>query len=335
MLCYADTIIKAKVVRRSEKENAKVNSVWTIGTYPVGREDNEIEVTLFVLTNPDDRDPESQAIFKRDEYYSIGGKIVPGIYNRKTRPKVLNTLSYYINLKTTSLPESNKCPLKTSLVGVLQEMSIEIEDTENSIIQMLISDYVGQSLDYTVKVVFPHMNPRFKHLKSTIRPQESIIFIIGQIEIIDNEFCIYANDINYIDTNFLTKKKEATSTELSSTNSTRSKLIHIHTTSLKCKRSQETFESEKNTDPVNIIDDNDNNEDQETKNQQETNDQETDDQQETDEQNTDDQQDTENSTQTNKEVNNNNNSKKKTSKHNNRNTCSIKKANRSSDYEYY
>ncbi|CAG8658251.1 19950_t:CDS:2 [Cetraspora pellucida] len=180
-------------------------------------------------------------------------------------------------------------------------MPIEIEDTENSIIQMLISDYVRQSLDYTIKVVFLHINSWFKHLKSTIYPQESIIFVIRQIEIIDNEFYVYANDINYIDINFFTKKKEATSTELSSTNPMRFKLIHIYTTLLKCKRSQETFESEKNTDSVNTIDDNDNNEDQETENQQETNDQETDDQQETDKQNTDNQQDTENSTQTNKE----------------------------------
>ncbi|CAG8806948.1 9015_t:CDS:1, partial [Dentiscutata erythropus] len=75
MPCYADTIIKIKHAKHNEKEDAKVPSVWALGTYPPGCNDKEIEVTLFLPINQDERDPESQAIFKRDEYYSVGGKI--------------------------------------------------------------------------------------------------------------------------------------------------------------------------------------------------------------------------------------------------------------------
>ncbi|CAG8672110.1 1267_t:CDS:2 [Racocetra persica] len=67
MPCYADTIIKVKHVKQSGKEDAKMLSVWAIRTYPTGREDNEIEVILFIPINPNDRDSKSQAIFKRDE----------------------------------------------------------------------------------------------------------------------------------------------------------------------------------------------------------------------------------------------------------------------------
>ncbi|CAG8656594.1 36044_t:CDS:1, partial [Gigaspora margarita] len=69
------------------KKDAKVPLVWALGTYPPGRKDNKIEVTLFLLVNPEDRNPESQAIFKKNKYYSVGGKIVPGSYARKIKPK--------------------------------------------------------------------------------------------------------------------------------------------------------------------------------------------------------------------------------------------------------
>ncbi|CAG8759540.1 22931_t:CDS:1, partial [Gigaspora rosea] len=42
-----------------------------IGTYPIGLEDNEIEVVLYVPRNRDELDPDSQAMFRKDKYYSI------------------------------------------------------------------------------------------------------------------------------------------------------------------------------------------------------------------------------------------------------------------------
>ncbi|CAG8505609.1 4841_t:CDS:2, partial [Cetraspora pellucida] len=222
-------IIKVKYVKRNEKEDAKVFTIWAIRTYPTGCENNEIEMTLFLPVNPNDRNPESQAIFKKDKYYSVGGKIIPGSYAGQIRPKMTISTSTHLTISNKEIPSSNKCPLKTALIGIPQEIPAEIENTENSIIEILVSDYIGQPYNYTIKVAFPHNNPRFKHLKTTIRPQESTIFVIGQMEIIDNEFYVYANDINYINTNFVTKKKEpnADNTELSSS-PTRSKLLNVH-----------------------------------------------------------------------------------------------------------
>ncbi|CAG8787401.1 1277_t:CDS:2, partial [Racocetra persica] len=137
------------------------------------REDNEIELALFVPINYKDRDPESQAIFKRNQYYSVGGKIVPGSHDGI--PKMTVSTSTHVTISDRA-PNSNKCPLSISLVGVPQKMPIEIKDTESSVIETLISDYVGKLYNYPVKITFPHNNSRFKYLKPTIRPQESIIF---------------------------------------------------------------------------------------------------------------------------------------------------------------
>ncbi|KAF0511810.1 hypothetical protein F8M41_018174 [Gigaspora margarita] len=76
-------------------------------------------------------------------------------------------------------------------------MLIEIKNTQDSILEILISDYVSQNCSYNVKVVFPTNNLQFNHLKTTIRLNETLIFIVGQMEIIANEFYVYANDINF------------------------------------------------------------------------------------------------------------------------------------------
>ncbi|CAG8709258.1 20533_t:CDS:2, partial [Dentiscutata erythropus] len=216
--CYANTIIKVKCVRRNEKEDAKIFSVWAIGTYPTGCGTNEIEMILFVPTNSGDRDPESQAIFRRDEYYSVSGKIVSGNYSGNMRPKMIVFGSTHLTIVDRAL-DSNKYPLKVSLVGVPQGASTEIKNTENSIIETLISDYNSQHINYIAKVVFSHVNPRLSHFKTTIRPQESIIYVIGQMEIIGDKYYVYANEINLSANNNET---------LLLTNPTRSKLLHLH-----------------------------------------------------------------------------------------------------------
>ncbi|CAG8715541.1 7508_t:CDS:1, partial [Racocetra persica] len=63
MPCNADTIVKIKVVRETEKDDLLL--VWAIGSYPVGDEDSEIELILFVPVNFEERDPDSQGFFKR------------------------------------------------------------------------------------------------------------------------------------------------------------------------------------------------------------------------------------------------------------------------------
>jgi len=230
MPCYANTIVKVKCVRQNEKEDAKIISVWAIGTYPTGRETNELEIILFIPVNPNEQDPESQAIFRRDEYYWVNGKIIPGNYSGSLRPKMIASASTHLSINNQVL-DSNKCSLNVSLVGVPQGVSTEIKNTEDSIIETLLTDYSGRQINYIVKVVFSHTNPRFSHLKTTIRPQESIIFVVGQMEIIGNEFYVYAKDISLIDTNFITKKKDlitGNNEVLQSTNPTRSRLLHLY-----------------------------------------------------------------------------------------------------------
>ncbi|CAG8706975.1 4390_t:CDS:1, partial [Ambispora leptoticha] len=80
MPCYADTIVRVKYVRQTTKDDSNLIVVWAVGLYPVGCEDSKIEMVLFVPINFSDRDPEAQAIFERDGFYSVGGKIVSGYY---------------------------------------------------------------------------------------------------------------------------------------------------------------------------------------------------------------------------------------------------------------
>ncbi|CAG8795735.1 1322_t:CDS:2, partial [Cetraspora pellucida] len=121
-------------------------------------------------------------IFKREECYSIRGKIIPDHYAGSIRPKMsVATLTYLtINGKPS---ESNKCLLKVSLVGTPQGKPAEIENTDDCMIEVLMTDHAGgQVHDYTVIVIFSHTNPQFEHLKMTICLQESLIFVVGQME---------------------------------------------------------------------------------------------------------------------------------------------------------
>ncbi|CAG8595362.1 3787_t:CDS:1, partial [Diversispora eburnea] len=74
MPCYADMIIKINQVRQSDKDGSSLTVVWAVGTYPVGIDDCEMELVLFVPMSHYDRDPNIQSVFRKDEYYSVGGK---------------------------------------------------------------------------------------------------------------------------------------------------------------------------------------------------------------------------------------------------------------------
>ncbi|CAG8655767.1 17466_t:CDS:2 [Dentiscutata erythropus] len=73
---------------------------------------------------------------------------------------------------------SNRCPLKVSLVGVAQGSPKEI-NSENAVVNVLVNDYAGQS----------------------------ILFVVGQIEIIDKDLYVYAADISFVDISPAAKKK--------------------------------------------------------------------------------------------------------------------------------
>ncbi|CAG8454700.1 3923_t:CDS:2 [Scutellospora calospora] len=107
---------------------------------------------------------------------------------------------------------SNKCPLRVSVVGVPQESPQVIGNNENAIFGVLISDYVSQEFNFAVK--------------------ESLIFVVGQLEVIENDFYIYAKNINFINIQHLFKQKGANRSgfcdSLDSGNITQFKLIATH-----------------------------------------------------------------------------------------------------------
>ena len=90
MPCYVDTIVRIKLVSCTERKDIKSLIVWAISVYPFERENNEIEMVLFVPLASQERDFETQAIFEQNNFYSVGGKIVPGYYGGIKRPKVLS-----------------------------------------------------------------------------------------------------------------------------------------------------------------------------------------------------------------------------------------------------
>ncbi|CAG8459577.1 hypothetical protein C2G38_2201335 [Gigaspora rosea] len=191
MPCYADTIIRMKYVHKNEKVDANLMVVWAIGLYPVKCEQNEIELVLFVPLKFDERDSETQAVFEKDYFYSVGGKIVPSYYGSNKRLKT----SVSILNKVSML---NKCLLKVSLAGFSQESPRSLVNDDNAIFNMLINDYAGQKYNFVVKVI-------------------------------GNNFYVYVKDINFIDTQLLSKQKTLDNHNSSESVSTiRSKLLSTH-----------------------------------------------------------------------------------------------------------
>ncbi|CAG8504673.1 7979_t:CDS:2, partial [Diversispora eburnea] len=85
------------------------------------------EMTLFVSLSIDDIDHDSQTVFEKDKFYSVGKKIVPEFYCRNKRLKMMVSTSMHLTI-LNKVVESNKCPLKVSLIEVPQDMPNEIND---------------------------------------------------------------------------------------------------------------------------------------------------------------------------------------------------------------
>ncbi|CAG8566431.1 6425_t:CDS:2, partial [Cetraspora pellucida] len=175
--------------------------------------------------NLGERDPDTHALFEKDEYFSVSSKIVPETYESNLRPRM--TVSTSTHVKILKVSDLNKCPLKVSLAGMVEKASDEFGDNENAVIEVLVTDYMRRDYNFIIKVVFPHLSPQFKSLMSIVRPGESIVFVVGQMEFIDRELYMYAHDINCIDTHFI-KKREIEIDSEQSMKSTRSRLLTIH-----------------------------------------------------------------------------------------------------------
>ncbi|CAG8734232.1 4361_t:CDS:1, partial [Cetraspora pellucida] len=73
--------------QQTVKENIGSIIIWVIGTYSVEHEDNNIKLVMFILVNPNDKNPDNCAIFEKNEHYAISGKIMPKYYHGTKRPK--------------------------------------------------------------------------------------------------------------------------------------------------------------------------------------------------------------------------------------------------------
>ncbi|RIB12480.1 hypothetical protein C2G38_2100857, partial [Gigaspora rosea] len=185
-------------------------------------------MVLFLPLESQERDLETQAIFERDSFYSVGGKVVPGYYKGNVCPKMTIAVSTGVVILNKAV-NSNKCPLKISLIGIPQELPQIVGTDGNAVVNVLVNDYAGREYNFTVKVVFPHLNSRFAYLMNAIRPEDSLVFVVGQMEVICNEFYIYSKDINYIDVHFPFKQKVSdNNNNLEVSNTARSKLLSVH-----------------------------------------------------------------------------------------------------------
>ncbi|CAG8744025.1 11828_t:CDS:2, partial [Cetraspora pellucida] len=192
------TIVRIRFTKQSVKEDSGLISVWAVGTYPVGNEECMIELTLFVPIDNEERDSDTHAIFEKEELYLVGGKIVPGKYKDDVRPKMIVSSSTHLKIVVKD-PLYNKCPLKVSLVGIPQGLPAEIDKDTNAVFEMLINDYGIRDNKFVVKIIYLYLKSRFNYIKNIIRPQESIIFVVGIMEIIEGNFYIYANEISNVD----------------------------------------------------------------------------------------------------------------------------------------
>ncbi|CAG8825667.1 7790_t:CDS:1, partial [Dentiscutata erythropus] len=156
------------------------------------------------------------------------------------------TVSSSTHLAIRRDPGSNRCPLKVSLVGIILDAAQEVNE-ENAIIRVLVKDYVRQNNSFVVKVVFPFHNNRFKYLMNSIRPSESVLFVIGQIEIIQDDLFVYAVETSYVDTCFTDKKKGTNSSDSQSSSglykSVRSRLLAVYQNSNENSSKEFTAES--------------------------------------------------------------------------------------------
>ncbi|CAG8657851.1 27633_t:CDS:2, partial [Dentiscutata erythropus] len=145
MSCCVDNIVKITQVRQTDKDESNFSVVWALGVYPVESEDHEIEVTLFVPVNKDERDPNTQSVFVRGEFYSVCGKVVSGM-----------TALSSMHLTLQRDLGSNHCSLKVSLVGVAQNFPKKI-DSESAMFKLL-------------------------YLMNSVCPNESVLFVVGHME---------------------------------------------------------------------------------------------------------------------------------------------------------
>ncbi|CAG8598216.1 15524_t:CDS:2 [Dentiscutata erythropus] len=171
-------------------------------------------MTLFIPTTNEERDPNTQSIFEMNEYYCVSEKIMVGFYNR--------------NLRLKRDLASNRYSLKFSLVGIAHSALKKI-NRKSAVINVLVNDYAGQVYSFAIQVVFLYHNTWFKHLISSTWLNDSMLFVVEQMEVIEKEVYVYAVDIFYVDFSVTTKKKVSISESTPALYRTvRLRLLNVH-----------------------------------------------------------------------------------------------------------
>ncbi|RIB16789.1 hypothetical protein C2G38_2188978 [Gigaspora rosea] len=121
---------------------------------------------------------------------NISEKIVPEIYRGIKRVKM--TISTSTCVSINKIPDSNNCPMRVLVVSIVQNEVETVLNDENAAVKFLL-------------------------------------FVVGKLEIIKDNICIYTKDINYVETHVEVKKQVFDSnnsqTLTTSSTSSRSKLL--------------------------------------------------------------------------------------------------------------
>ncbi|RIB05554.1 hypothetical protein C2G38_2047510 [Gigaspora rosea] len=205
-----------------------------------------MEVTFFVPVNKFERDPNVQAVFVKSEYYSVLEKLCP------ERIMMMVTSSTHLAIRRDI--GSNRCLLKASLVGVAQDIPEEI-DGESAMFKLSVNNYAGKNYSFVIHVVFPCNSSQFKYLMSSLCPNESILFIVGHIEVIQEDLYVYAAYVSFVEFNSAVKRKASNLSSSQTTSevyrSVRSKLLTAHQNSNRKSSQPFLAEADKHlADPV-------------------------------------------------------------------------------------
>ncbi|CAG8582972.1 6730_t:CDS:1, partial [Racocetra persica] len=68
MPCHVDTIVKINQIRQTYKYKTKI-TIYATGTYPIKSKDHKLEIVLFIPINDEEKDPNTQSVFEKNEFY--------------------------------------------------------------------------------------------------------------------------------------------------------------------------------------------------------------------------------------------------------------------------
>ncbi|CAG8462755.1 1081_t:CDS:2 [Cetraspora pellucida] len=132
---------------------------------------------------------------------------------------------------------------------------VKIEDCKIELVLFVLIK--KEERDIATQAIF-EKNEYFSSLASLIHSSESVVFVVGQMEIIENVLYVFGQDINLVDIRSSRKKREHNihfNEQVSLTNSARSKLLSVYKNIFKGADSEETSKRVKVEEIDEIIED--------------------------------------------------------------------------------